>query len=436
MKCILITLIILLSILSFAAEEKWGLVLSGGGAKGAYEIGAWKALLDLGYDFGGVYGTSVGAINSAAVAQGDVTKAVDLWKTLKDSEVMDMTPEIKQLLNESGIKVLTDIIKLPFKEIEELGKKIIDQGIINIDPLKKTLEAALSEEKIRNSPVNMGLVTFDVTAMKPKMLYVEDIPQGQLIDYVAASGNFPLFVREKISGQNYMDGGVYYNMPVKMAVDKGFKKVVAIQIGGEHIGLFINFVEKFKLDTYIHIKPRIIYGSVLDFSPENSSKMLVEGYLDTLYVHNLVTGNYTYIIENTEIVKNMFNSLSEDQQKKALKAAGPLQFYRSYDKMESSLMNKYSMGTPVELWNFIFDDIAKSLSVNSLKLYNGQEIVEEISNTAKTIEKVSQSNKVNGMTLKDMLNFFTYLCENSTFEETQTDEYKKFLEGIDFLVKN
>ena len=164
--------------------------------------------------------------------------------------------------------------------------------------------------------------------------------------------------------------------------------------------------------------------------------MLVEGYLDTLYVHNLVTGNYTYIIENTEIVKNMFNSLSEDQQKKALKAAGPLQFYRSYDKMESSLMNKYSMGTPVELWNFMFDDIAKSLSVNSLKLYNGQEIVEEISNTAKTIEKVSQSNKVNGMTLKDMLNFFTYLCENSTFEETQTDEYKKFLEGIDFLVKN
>jgi len=47
-----------------------GLVLSGGGAKGGYEIGAWKALIDLGIEIGGVYGTSVGSLNAAAVCPG------------------------------------------------------------------------------------------------------------------------------------------------------------------------------------------------------------------------------------------------------------------------------------------------------------------------------------------------------------------------------
>lgn len=436
MKYILIFLFVFLSVISLANEETWGLVLSGGGAKGAYEIGVWKALLDLDFELGGVYGTSVGAINSAAVAQGDLTKAVNLWKNLKDSDVMVMTPEVKKLLDQSGIKVLTDIIKLPFKEIENLGKTIVEQGIINTDPLKKTLDAALSEEKIRNSSVNMGLVTFDVTELKPKMLYVDEIPQGQLIDFVIASGNFPLFVREKINGQKYMDGGVYYNMPIKMAVNKGFKKVIAVQIGGERIGLIINALQMFKLDEYIYIAPRVIYGSVLDFSPENSLKMLIEGYLDTLHVNKYVSGDYTYIMEDKNIIKSMYDSLSDSEKSEALKIAGPLQFYRTFDHMEKSLLEKYSMGDPVNLWNFIFDDIACSLSVNPLNLYNGEKIVNEISKISKTEQKYKEGNTINGMTLRDIVNFFNYLSEKSSFEENETEKYQKFSAGIDFFKNN
>ena len=48
---------------------KKGLVLEGGGAKGAFQCGAIKALYDNGYTFDGVAGTSIGAINAAILAQ-------------------------------------------------------------------------------------------------------------------------------------------------------------------------------------------------------------------------------------------------------------------------------------------------------------------------------------------------------------------------------
>ena len=49
-------------------NKEYGLVLEGGGAKGAYQIGAWKALKEAGIRIKGIAGTSVGALNGALIA--------------------------------------------------------------------------------------------------------------------------------------------------------------------------------------------------------------------------------------------------------------------------------------------------------------------------------------------------------------------------------
>ncbi len=49
----------------------YGLVLAGGGAKGAYQIGAWKAMREIGVEIEMIAGVSIGAINGALIAQGD-----------------------------------------------------------------------------------------------------------------------------------------------------------------------------------------------------------------------------------------------------------------------------------------------------------------------------------------------------------------------------
>ena len=59
--------------LKLDTNKEYGLVLEGGGAKGAYQIGAWKALKEAGIHVKGIAGTSVGALNGALIA----------WMTLK-----------------------------------------------------------------------------------------------------------------------------------------------------------------------------------------------------------------------------------------------------------------------------------------------------------------------------------------------------------------
>ena len=63
------------------------LVLSGGGAKGSYEIGVWKALRQLGIKFDIVTGTSAGAINGALIVQGSYFKALSIWNKLNFNNI-------------------------------------------------------------------------------------------------------------------------------------------------------------------------------------------------------------------------------------------------------------------------------------------------------------------------------------------------------------
>ena len=71
-------------------NKTYGLALEGGGAKGAYQIGAWKALREAGIRFSAVSGTSVGALNGAMIVMDDLQKAEDVWNNIHFSQVMDV----------------------------------------------------------------------------------------------------------------------------------------------------------------------------------------------------------------------------------------------------------------------------------------------------------------------------------------------------------
>ncbi|WP_040658728.1 patatin-like phospholipase family protein [Oscillibacter ruminantium] len=74
-----------------------GLVFAGGGAKGAYQIGAWAAMRD--YSVNGsqlteyvtkISGTSIGSLNAALFAQGDFDKARDIWESISSSQIFNI----------------------------------------------------------------------------------------------------------------------------------------------------------------------------------------------------------------------------------------------------------------------------------------------------------------------------------------------------------
>ena len=68
---------------------KRAIALSGGGTKGSYELGVWRALLELGIDYEIVTGTSIGSINGALMTTGDYDRAEELWQTITMEDMME-----------------------------------------------------------------------------------------------------------------------------------------------------------------------------------------------------------------------------------------------------------------------------------------------------------------------------------------------------------
>jgi len=75
-----------------AHKYKVGLVLAGGGAKGAYQIGVWKALQEKGIEVDVVSGSSIGALNATLIVSGDWAKANELWLKLSTLQLVRLSP--------------------------------------------------------------------------------------------------------------------------------------------------------------------------------------------------------------------------------------------------------------------------------------------------------------------------------------------------------
>ena len=70
-----------------------GIILEGGGVKGAYQVGALKALQEINFEISGYAGTSIGALNAALIAQGDYKKMINLWKDVSMNELIGIDEE-------------------------------------------------------------------------------------------------------------------------------------------------------------------------------------------------------------------------------------------------------------------------------------------------------------------------------------------------------
>ena len=113
---------------------KIGLVLAGGGGKGAYELGVWKALRDLGISkYISVFsGTSIGAFNAVLFAMDDIKKAEQLW----DEVTMDkLVPVTKKELIKRGIGLY-----IGGKNIQLAKKFLNDKSLLKRGKLFKSNE--------------------------------------------------------------------------------------------------------------------------------------------------------------------------------------------------------------------------------------------------------------------------------------------------------
>jgi len=76
-------------------------------------------------------------------------------------------------------------------ELRGILNDFFGKGGIDVTPLRDLLKKFIPEDALRSSKIDYGLMAYSVSRMEPMMLFIEDIPQGMLADYILASANFP-----------------------------------------------------------------------------------------------------------------------------------------------------------------------------------------------------------------------------------------------------
>ena len=265
----------------------YGLILAGGGAKGAYQMGAWKALIELGIQIEAIAGTSIGAINGAYIAQGDYEKALAVWE---EAEV------VNGIKIESELKSTENLFS--FSNFPQLFHEIVKNGGVDVSPAKQMITETIDEDAVRNSNIPLGIVTFQLGGMKPIELFVDEMPEGTLIDYLMASARFPGLNKQGPDDSSYLDGGVYDNAPVGVLRKRGINRLVIVDISNIK---GIGHKEDLSCADIIYIRPfePKDLGASFEFDKEMNEKRMKMGYYDTQKAFGKIAGR-DYYFSNKE----------------------------------------------------------------------------------------------------------------------------------------
>jgi len=345
----------------------YGLVLEGGGAKGSYQIGAVKALYEMGFKFDAITGTSIGAINGAFLALGKLDEIYSIWEKAELLNAINTDKEMLTKLLDFDIKT-RDILKVVDYIIETF-----ENGGLDITPLRKLLNDNINEEEIRNSDINFGLVTVSFTDFNPIEVFIKDIPKGKLIEYIIASASLPVFKLNKIDGKSYIDGGFYDNCPINLISQTGIKNIIVIEIDGSGIR---RKPKKNDLNI-IRIRPRKKISRIIEVDPKILKKSIMYGYLDAYKVIKKYYGARYYIkIEDNE--EYFINEISKISDKKISMIFKLFNFEGKVNKKNvfeiilpilGKILKMEEDYSYVDLFVQFNERIAEYLKINELKIY-------------------------------------------------------------------
>lgn len=260
-------------------EKEYALILAGGGTRGAYQVGAWKALKDLGINVKAVMGTSIGSLNGALILQDDVDVMIDLYQNMELTSIMEMNEKVDTSRN------LFDI-----KNLKPLVAEFINNKGINNEPLRETINKYIDLDKIYKSKMDFGLVTYSIDNKAPLELYKDQIPKDEFVDFLLASSCLPIFKAQKIGNFEFVDGAFYDNIPINMAIEKGYKNIIVIDINGTGFNRRLS-------DKNIYLKvisPKEKLGGTMNFNKDRMKNNIALGYLDTMRSFNKMQGHIYY----------------------------------------------------------------------------------------------------------------------------------------------
>lgn len=279
---------------------KIGLVLAGGGGKGAYELGVWKALdeLKLTKYITVFSGTSIGAFNSVLFAMNDMKKADELWKEV----TMDkLVPISKSELIKRGIGLYIGGKNL------QLAKKFLnyklEHGAIANDGAIEVVEKYLDFNKIKENNKICYAACTKLSDFSAKYFKINDFDEETGKKIVLASASLPLIYDcTEVLGEKYIDGGIADNIPIQPVYGENCNIIIVVLLSKEA-----------QVDRTLYPNSKLIV-----ISPENLDENTITGTLNlnTDAKRIRIIEGYNDTINKLEPIKELFEYISKEEEER------------------------------------------------------------------------------------------------------------------------
>lgn len=264
--------------------DEIGLIFSGGGGRGAYQIGVWEALSEMGYTkrITAVSGTSVGALNAALYSSVSSEKAAEIWCSIRQSDLTDIddikTPVLSNAGNGAGAL---------FSGIADALLKVVEnQGVFSREGLARLITENEIDRRTAQSAIRCFACRADSVTHTAQYIDLANQPPEKVTEILLDSTCIPVLFRQN---GGYIDGGVSDNVPVKPLYDLGLRRFIVLLLRPE-----AQFDETLFPDSrFMVLRPsekiylgrsgaRFIGDGTADFNGENAYKRIALGYEEGL----------------------------------------------------------------------------------------------------------------------------------------------------------
>jgi NTE family protein len=271
--------------------SKMGLVFAGGGGKGAYQIGAWKALKAFGIDknIKAISGTSIGALNAMMFLQGKYYDAEDVWINISQEKMM---PIDEKLILRNMLYLRKS--KNNMKNLIEMESKLNEYETVSRDGLDELIDKYLDYEVIKSTDKECYICCAEVPDIRAEYFDIKKFCRDTFRSLLYATSAIPLiFERECIEGKYYLDGALVDNVPVKPLYDSGCDIIIVVY-----------FEKRKRIDKSLYPDSQIIellpskdlggwLRGALNFSKHDAIDRILEGYKDGITIFGDIFAEYT-----------------------------------------------------------------------------------------------------------------------------------------------
>ena len=253
-------------------ENRIGLALGGGGARGSYQIGIVKAMHEIGIlkNITHVSGTSIGAINTLMVmANYGYDRMIEVWEKINNQDIYGSGPD-RLKMDKLGVFSLQEVFlklsqEVKLSEIRESKMK----GFATVAKLQK--ESLIDQIMLHR--------------MKKEVFNLNDFEDPHRA--VLASSSIPvIFGSTKIGENSYVDGGAVDNYPIQPLIDAGCNIIIVVPL--DHLFNPKKFANEdiLLVNLETHFLFKTISADILDFNPTVVKSNALYGYKMGLAMFN------------------------------------------------------------------------------------------------------------------------------------------------------